>query len=83
VVEGLLLGWAEGLGDGLVPLLAVRELRVDVEDHAAEVEDLVANDIADAKARMRHVDLAVHGGRTFERFKRRHASYLGKAEGHC
>ena len=54
MVEGLLLGRADLLGDRLVPFVAVRKFRVDVEDDAPEVEQAMANDLADREARKRH-----------------------------
>src|SRR5690606_14070708 len=53
VVERLIAARAHLLGDGLVPFLAVGEDRVDVEHDAAEVEQLVAYDVADREARLR------------------------------
>ena len=50
VVERLVLGRAHLLGDRLIPFLAVGEDRVDVEDHAAEIEQAVAHDLADARS---------------------------------
>ena len=50
VVEGLVLGRAHRFGDRLVPFLAIGELGIDVEDDAAEVEQPVAHDFADAVA---------------------------------
>src|SRR6185503_2343412 len=51
MVERLVLGWPHAFRNGLVPFLAVGELRIDVEDHAPKVEQPVANDLADREAR--------------------------------
>src|SRR5690606_24193833 len=51
VVERLVAPRAHLLGDRLVPFLAVGEDRVDVEHHAAEIELLVAYDVAAREAR--------------------------------
>ena len=50
VVEGLVLGRPQCLVNGFVPFLAVGEFRIDVEDHATEVEQPVLDDLADAEA---------------------------------
>src|SRR5205823_7919675 len=87
VVERLVLGRAQRLGDGVVPFVAVGEFGVDVEHDAAEVEQPVTNDFADGEPGNRHIDLLSHPGsywgRTFERFKRGHAYYLGNAWARC
>src|SRR5688572_9384874 len=54
VVERLVLRRPDVLGDRLVPFLAVGEDRVDVEDHAAKVEQPVTHDLADREAGMGH-----------------------------
>src|SRR5690348_9812479 len=74
MIERLFLRRAKRLGDRFVPFLAVREDRIDVEDHAAKIENLVANDLADVEASLGDLDRARHNrGRTPERFKRGHA----------
>ncbi len=50
---------------------------------AAEIEQPVANDLADGEAGEGDVDFLSHGAGTFERFKRGHASYLGKRNARC
>ena len=75
MVERLVLARADRLGDRLVPFLAVGEDRIDVEDHAAEIEHPVAHDVADREAGKRHVDLACPMGD--ERSSEFMASYLG------
>ena len=50
MVEGLVLRRAHRLGDRLIPFLAVGEDRVDVEDHAAKLEQAVADHLADREA---------------------------------
>ena len=52
MVERLVLGRPDLLGDRLIPFLAVGEDRIDVEDHAAEVEQPVAHHLADREAGM-------------------------------
>ena len=52
MVERLVAPRAQVLGDRLVPVLAVGEDRIDVEHHSAEIEQLVADDVADAEARL-------------------------------
>src|SRR5690349_3837404 len=73
MIEGLVFGRPQRLRDRLVPFLSVREDGIDVEDYAAEIEDLVAHDLADGEAGARNIDLRGHGKGTFERFKRGHA----------
>jgi hypothetical protein len=77
VVEGLVLGRPNILGDRLVPFLAIGEDRVDVENHAAKIEKTVPNQLADRK-------LGVCDGRRFrgeivgsEVAAAGHASYVG------
>jgi hypothetical protein len=53
VVEGLVLLRADLFGDRLVPFVAVREDGIDVEDHPAEIEHAVADDVADREIGMR------------------------------
>jgi hypothetical protein len=64
VVEGLVLGRPESLGDGLIPFLAIGEERVDVEDHSTEIEQTVAHDLAEGETGAGHLDLRGHGQRT-------------------
>src|SRR3569623_1406781 len=54
VIERLVLGRANTFGNRLIPFLAVREDRVDVEDDAAKIAHAVPHDNADREARMRH-----------------------------
>src|SRR5690606_21804635 len=42
---------AQILGNRLVPFLAIGEYGIDIEYHAAEVEQAVAHDVANAEAR--------------------------------
>src|SRR5690606_39686414 len=51
VVKRLVAVRAQILGNRLVPFLAIGEYGIDIEYHAAEVEQAVAHDVADAKAR--------------------------------
>ena len=51
VVERLVAIGPDVLGDRLIPVLAIREDRIDVEDHAAKVERLVSDHVADGEAR--------------------------------
>src|SRR5690606_8723361 len=53
VVERLVAGGAQLLGDRLVPFFTVGKDRIDVEHYAAEVEQLVLDDVADREARFR------------------------------
>ena len=67
MVERLVLGGPQRLGNGLVPLVAVGEDRVDVEDHAAKVEQAMPDDFANGEAGAGHLDLRCHSRRTLER----------------
>src|SRR5258705_7537448 len=60
VIEWLVLARAQALGNRFVPSLAVGEDRIDIEDHAAEIEHPVAHDIANGEAGERHVDFGGH-----------------------
>src|SRR5690606_1299700 len=51
VVKRLVAVRAQILGNRLVPFLAIGEYGIDIEYHAAEVEQAVAHNVADAKAR--------------------------------
>jgi hypothetical protein len=51
VIERLILGRPLGLGNRFVPFVAVGELRIDIVDDAAEIEQAVADDLADCEAR--------------------------------
>ena len=65
VVERLLAGRADFLGDRFVPFLAVGEDRIDIENHPAKIEQLVAHDVADAEPRAgaaRRIDVPSGGG---------------------
>src|SRR5206468_5304478 len=55
VIEGLILGRPDRLRDRFIPFVAVGEDRVDIEDHAAKVEQSVAHDLADRKTGLGHV----------------------------
>ena len=52
VIEGLILTWAEALGDSLIPFLSICEYRVNVEDDAAKVEHAVTHHIPNREAGM-------------------------------
>jgi hypothetical protein len=54
VIEGLVLLRPNLLGDRLIPFVAVGEDGIDIEDHAAEIEHAVADDIADREIGMRN-----------------------------
>ena len=62
VVKGLVLARAQAFRNGLISFLAVGELGIDVEDHATEIEDPVANHIADGEVGKRHVETGDHAG---------------------
>ena len=49
VVEWLVARRADVLGDGFVPFFAIGEDRIDIEDHTAEIEESVANNLANAE----------------------------------
>ena len=49
MIEGLILGRPDLLGDRLVPLLGVAELRIDVENHAAERKHPMPDHLAQAE----------------------------------
>ena len=51
VVKGLVPARPQRLRDRFVPFLRIRELRVDVENDAAEIKDAVADHVADGEAR--------------------------------
>jgi hypothetical protein len=51
MVEGLLPIRADAFGNGGVPFLAVRENRIDIEHHAAKIEDAVAHHFAQGEVR--------------------------------
>ena len=57
VIERLVPGRAQVLGDRLIPFLAVGEFRVNVEDDAAEIEQAVANHVANAVVQMAELPL--------------------------
>ena len=77
MVEGLVLRRTDRLGDGLIPFIAVREDRVDVEDHPAEIEQAVAHDVADAEAGLGHGRKGGRGVHGRETFNMRHGCNLG------
>jgi hypothetical protein len=54
VVEGLVLSRADFLGDRIVPFFGVRKDGIDVEDHAAEIENAVADHVPDRKMGVRN-----------------------------
>ena len=56
MVEWLVLGRAQILGDRFIPFVTVGEFGVDVEDHAAEIEQAVAHHLADSEAGRGHGD---------------------------
>src|SRR3546814_16396551 len=53
MVERLVPVRTKILGDRLVPFLAIGEDRIDIEDHAAEIEQAVPNNLADSEIGMR------------------------------
>src|SRR5438309_7839956 len=57
MVEGLVPGWPDLLGYRVIPFVAVGELRVDIENDAAEVEKAMLDDVANREAGQGHVDL--------------------------
>lgn len=50
VIKGLVAARADIFRDGFPPFFAVCKDRIDIEDHAAEIEHPVADDIADTKS---------------------------------
>jgi hypothetical protein len=56
MIERLVLVRPHLGGDRLVPLLGIGEYRVDVEHHAAERVDPVADDLADLILRVANLD---------------------------
>lgn len=54
VIKGLVLGRPHRFGDCVVPFVAIGELRIDIEDDSAEVEQPVADDFADSEPCLRH-----------------------------
>src|SRR5689334_6754110 len=72
MVEGLVSRWAQRFGNGFVPFLAIGEEGIDVEDHAAEIEQLVTHHVADGETGQRDVHFLSHECGTLERFKRGH-----------
>ena len=93
VIEGLVLRRADLLGNRLIPFVAIGEDGVDVEDHAAKIEQSVLHDIANAEASLAHGGKGgsgVHGGETlnvrhgFNLSIARHSTRrLGKAGRRC
>jgi hypothetical protein len=69
VIEGLVLGRPDILRDRLIPFVAVREHRIDVEDHAPEIEHPVLHHLADREAGM--------GDRRSEHLARADADVVG------
>lgn len=53
VIEWLLAVRAHLFRDRFVPFLTIGEDRIDVENHAAKIENFVTNDIANPKPRLR------------------------------
>ena len=51
MVKGLVLGRAQRLRDRLVPFFAIGEFGIDIEHHSAEVEEAVADHVADRETR--------------------------------
>ena len=60
VIVGLVLVRADILRDRQPPLLGVVELRIDVEDHAAERVEPVAHHLSDRKFRLSHRSHGAH-----------------------
>jgi hypothetical protein len=54
MVKGLVFGGPDFFGDRLIPFFAVRKDGVDIENDAPEWEDFMADNRANAKARMRN-----------------------------
>ena len=52
VVKGLVLGRPDVERDSVVPFIAIGKDRIDIENHAAKIEQAVPNDIANCKIRM-------------------------------
>jgi hypothetical protein len=55
MVERLVFGRANFLGNRLIPFLAIVENRIDIEDYSAKIEDAMPHDIANRKLRARDV----------------------------
>ncbi len=55
VIEGLFTRGAQFGRDRFVPFFAVGKDRVDIENHPAKIEEFVADDIANGKARFGNV----------------------------
>src|SRR5688500_20241359 len=55
ILKGLVLGRSDRLGDGIIPFIAVGELRVDVENDAAEIEQAVAQDRKSTRLNSSHL----------------------------
>ena len=52
MVEGLVLGRSRLLRDSFIPFLAIGKDRIDVEDHAAEIEQAMPNHVPDREPRI-------------------------------
>ncbi len=50
VIERLIARRTHVLGDRLIPFFAIGKNGIDIEDHAAKIEQAVADDLADTKA---------------------------------
>ena len=46
MIKGLFLGWPNAFGDRLIPFLAIREDRIDIENDTAEIKDAMAHHFA-------------------------------------
>lgn len=63
MVEGLVFARAHAFGDRLIPFLAVRKHRINVEHHPAKIEHPVANNITNGIAGLgsdRHFRIRAH-----------------------
>ena len=55
MIEGLVSWRLQVLWNRFIPFLAIGEDRIDIIDHAAEIENPVADDIANGEARIKDV----------------------------
>ena len=87
VVERLVPGRPDRLGDCVIPFVAVGELGIDVEHDSAKIEEAMLDDVADREAGQGHVDLLrhvlVHGGKRSKGSKGVMPAYLGNGRGRC
>ena len=81
MVERLVLRRPKGLGNCQIPFLTVGKFRVNVKDHAAEVEDFVAE--YDAKRASGMSNLRPMGPERLKASKRVIGYYLGNSDARC